>query len=59
MTYKELLDRLNQLPAERLHDTVTVYCQYMDEYTAVTGADVSDEADTDVLDHNHFYLILA
>ena len=59
MTYKELLNRLNQLPTERLDDTVTVYCQYMDEYTEIIGADVSDEADTNVLDHNHFYLILA
>ena len=58
MTYLQLLQRLQTIPAERLHDTVTVYDPYEDEYIAVIGTDVCDEADNDVLDHNHLYLIL-
>ena len=58
MTYQELLDRIKQLPPDRLQDTVTVYDPYEDEYIAVIGTDVCDEADNDVIDHNHLYLIL-
>ena len=58
MTYLQLLQRIQLMPAERLHDTVTVYDPYEDEYIAVIGTDVCDEADNDVLDHNHLYLIL-
>jgi hypothetical protein len=58
MTYLELKQRLDQLPPGRLDDTVTVYDPYEDEYIAVVGTDVCDEADNDVIDHNHLYLIL-
>lgn len=58
MTYQDLLDRIKQLPPDRLQDTVTVYEPYEDEYIAVIGTGVCDEADNDVLDHNHLYLIL-
>ncbi len=58
MTYQQLLQRIQSMPTERLHDTVTVYDPYEDEYIAVIGTDVCDEADNDVLDHNHLYLIL-
>ena len=58
MTYQDLLDRIQQLPPDRLQDTVTVYDPYEDEYIAVIGTDVCDEADNDVIDHNHLYLIL-
>lgn len=58
MTYQDLLDRIQQLPPDRLRDTVTVYDPYEDEYIAVIGTDVCDEADNDVIDHNHLYLIL-
>lgn len=58
MTYQDLLDRIQQLPPDRLQDTVTVYDPYEDEYIAVIGTDVCDEADNDVIDHNQLYLIL-
>jgi hypothetical protein len=58
MTYQDLLDRIQQLPPDRLQDTVTVYDPYEDEYIAAIGTDVCDEADNDVIDHNHLYLIL-
>lgn len=58
MTYLQLIQRLQIMPTERLHDTVTVYCPYEDEYIAVIGTDVCDEADNDVIDHNQLYLIL-
>jgi hypothetical protein len=51
MTYLQLLQRIQLMPTERLHDTVTVYDPYEDEYIAVIGTDVC-------LDHNHLYLIL-
>ena len=35
MTYLQLIQRLQIMPTERLHDTVTVYCPYEDEYIAV------------------------
>jgi|LakMenEpi03Aug12_release.lakeMendotaPanAssembly.Ray.scaffolds.fasta_scaffold3496710_1 hypothetical protein len=58
MTYQELLERLKQLPAERLQDTVTAYDPYEDEFIAVIGTEISDEADNDVIDPGHFYVIL-
>ena len=58
MTYLQLLHRLQTIPTDRLHDTVTVYDPYEDEYIAVIGTDVCDEADNDVIDHNHLYLIM-
>ena len=46
------------MPTERLHDTVTVYDPYEDEYIAVIGTDVCGEVDNDVLDHDHLFLVL-
>ncbi len=46
------------MPTERLHDTVTVYDPYEDEYIAVIETDVCDEADNDQIEHNQLYLIL-
>lgn len=56
MTYKELLEQLQQLSPERLEDTVTVHDPYQDEYIAVVHTATTTE--TDVLDENHFYLVL-
>ena len=56
MTYKELLEQLLMLDEEQLGQTVTVYEPYQDEYIAVAHAGVTNEAD--VLDENHFYLVL-
>ena len=56
MTYKELLDQLMMLSEEQLEQTVTVHEPYEDEYIAVIHTATTSEAD--VLDENHFYLIL-
>lgn len=58
MTYKQLLEELQQLPPECLEDTATVYDSYTDEYTAIVDTDVANEEFCDVLDQGHFYLIL-
>jgi len=56
MTYKELLDQLMMLTEEQLEQTVTVHEPYEDEYIAVVHTATTSEAD--VLDENHFYLVL-
>ena len=56
MTYKELLDQLMMLDDEQLGQTVTVHEPYQDEYIAVVHTATTSEAD--VLDENHFYLVL-
>ena len=58
MTYKELLETLQQLDPARLEDTVTVFDPYQDEYIAVVHAHESEEEDNDVLDPGHLYLVL-
>jgi hypothetical protein len=58
MTYLQLLQRIQLMPTERLHDTVTAYDPYEDEYIAVIETDVCDEADNDQIEHNQLYLIL-
>ena len=58
MTYKQLLEQLQQLPEERLEDTVTVYDTHTDEYVAAIDTDKATEEFCDVLDPGHFYLIL-
>ena len=55
MTYKELLETIQALPAERLLDTVTVYEPYEQEYIAVID---TCEAISDVLDEGHLVLNL-
>jgi len=56
MTYKELLDQLMMLTEEQLEQTVTVHEPYEDEYIAVVHTATTSEAD--VLDEDHFYLVL-
>jgi len=56
MTYKELLDQLMMLTEEQLGQTVTVHEPYEDEYIAVVHTATASEAD--VLDEDHFYLVL-
>jgi hypothetical protein len=41
-----------------LQDTVTVFDPYGDEYTAVIGTEVSDEAINDVLDDGYLFLVM-
>lgn len=56
MTYKDLLNQLMMLSEEQLEQTVTVHEPYEDEYIAVVHTATTSEAD--VLDENHFYLVL-
>jgi hypothetical protein len=56
MTYQELLEQLTMLDEEQLKQTVTVHEPYQDEYIAVVHTATTSEAD--VLDENHFYLVL-
>jgi hypothetical protein len=56
MTYKDLLDELMMLDDEQLDQTVTVHDAYEDEYIAVVHTNTTSESD--VLDENHFYLVL-
>jgi hypothetical protein len=58
MTYQQLLEQLQQLPQERLQDTVTVLDPYESEYIAVFDTNTADPAVNDVLDEGHFFLIL-
>jgi len=62
MTYKQLLDKLQKLPADRLNDTVTVWNAWTDEFTPVCGAPLnkkgSEKLETDVLDYGHIVLEL-
>ena len=58
MTYKELLEQLQQLPSGNLDDTVTVYDSYEDQMIAVVYTETAEEDDADVLDPGHFYLVL-
>ena len=60
MTYKQLLDKLNTIPPERLNDTVTVWDYWQNEFTPVANLaqnkEDSKHLDTDVLDYGHFVL---
>jgi hypothetical protein len=58
MTYKQLLEELQELPTDRLNDTVTVFEPYEDEFIAVTSTGIASERTVDVLDAGHFYLVL-
>jgi hypothetical protein len=58
MTYKDLLEELQNMDEKQLEETVTVYDTYTDEYTAVIDVDRANEQFCDVLDEGHTYLIL-
>lgn len=58
LTYKELIEVLQNIPEERLEDTVTVKVD--GEYYPVGDYSImhEDDDDGDILDHGHFYLII-
>ena len=56
MTYKELLKKLELLNEEQLSQTITIHDPYEDEYIAAIDAYTTN--DTQVLDDNHFVIIL-
>lgn len=60
MTYAELLNELEKLTPEQLHQTVTVYVSGVDEFYPVVGDYPFPESDDtcDVLDPGHKYLVI-
>ena len=62
MTYKQLLEKLNKLPPERLNDTVTVWDYWNNEFKPISALCENSEGsmilDTDVLDYGHVVLEL-
>jgi len=58
MTYKQLLEELQKLPEDRLGDTITVYDPDRDDYCAINHVAIATEAENDVLDEGHTYLVL-
>ena len=70
MTYKKLIAKLMELPAERLNDDVTVYCFGKDEFYASKKCGVEGSWNapcqgagfagcrSGVLDDGHFYLVI-
>lgn len=59
MTYLQLLQRLQTMPTERLHDTVAVYDPYEDEYIFVIETDIHEEDNPNsVMQKDQLFLIL-
>ena len=59
MTYLQLLQRLQTLPTERLHDTVAIYDPYEDEYIFVIETDIHEEDNPkSVMQKDQLFLIL-
>ena len=59
MTYKELLEQLQQLPEKRLNDTVTVFDPYTSEYTAIVQARQAEKDwDDGEMEPDHLYLVM-
>jgi hypothetical protein len=58
MTYKQLLEELQQLSPERLEDTVTIHDPYEDQMIAVVYTAIAEDDDREVLEPGHFYLVL-
>ena len=56
MTYQQLLDRLKELNAEQLEQTVTTFDSYTDEYTPCVELRITEESD--ILDAMHPFLVM-
>lgn len=56
MTYKQLLEKLQKLPADRLNDTVTAWDYWESKFIPVCA--LVKAPDTDVLDYGHIVLEL-
>ena len=63
MTYKQLIEKLQKLPAARLNDNVTVWGGGNSEFIPATVLTVNNGndglVDTDVLDEGHPVIFLA
>lgn len=57
MTYRQLLEELENLPEDCMDDDVTVYDSDNDEYTEVTHGAIAGNINCDVLDEGHFFLV--
>jgi len=57
MTYAQLLNRLYEMPKDRLEDTVTVYDPERDEFCGVMTTGTAGP-DNDVLDFGHLFLVV-
>jgi hypothetical protein len=57
MTYKELIEELQKLPADRLNDTVTVYDPDRDDFCGINHTSIALAEHNDVLDPGHLYLV--
>lgn len=61
MTYKQLLEKLQKIPTERLNDTVTTWDFWNNEFIQVAALAVNKQGgglDTNVLDYGHYVLEL-
>ena len=56
MTYRELLEELEELDDSRLDDDVTVHLTEIDEFVPVYGLCVAVEDECDMLDQGHLIL---
>ena len=58
MTYKNLLEKLQSLPKDRLNDTVAVYNASTGEFLSVYDSDVTTAVATDIVPEDTFYLVV-
>ena len=58
MTYKNLLEKLQNLPKDRLNDTVAVYNASTGEFLSVYDSDVTTAVATDIVPEDTFYLVV-
>jgi hypothetical protein len=58
MTYKALLEKLQNLPQDRLNDTVAVYNASTGDFLSVYDSDVSTDVATDIIPADTFYLVV-
>lgn len=56
LTYRKLLEQLKNLDDNQLDSTVTVLDEFEDEFFGATRSEVTQEVD--VLDENHFFLVI-
>lgn len=57
MNYRQLKQILDNMTEDELNQDVTVYSATDDEFIAATSVQFSSEADNNVLDDNHAYLV--
>jgi hypothetical protein len=58
MTYQQLLEKIQQLPADRLQDDVTIFDSFTLEYRDGIDAFCVEEKYCDVLDDGHMVIVM-